>query len=125
MADQKLEPPENADLPPGQITVSNAFAERIGPEGVQRWAQIIQSVVHDAHGRTPDEIEALLHERLAPDDLDGPPVEMRKLAENLAAHPGNEFAFVDGQNKALFGPEAQLGFTAHLEPESGSRPTYS
>ncbi len=119
-----VQPPEK-DLPPTQITVSKGFAERVGPEGVQRWAQIIQNVVHEAHGRTPDEIESILVQRLEEADLAGPPVEMRRLVEMLAANPGGEIAFVDGENTQLFGPEAQPGFSAHLEPESGNRPLYS
>lgn len=116
---------EEPDLPPGQITVSNTFAERVGPEGVQRWAQLIQSVVHDSHGLAPDEVEAMMHERLEPQGLAGPPVEMRMLSEIIAAHPGNEVAFVDGQNKPLFGPEPKPGISAHLEPEDSNRPKYS
>jgi len=119
-----VKPPEK-DLPPTQITVSKAFAERVGPEGVRRWAGIVQGVVHDAHDITPDEIESIMVQRLEEADLAGPPVEMRRLVEMLAANPGGEIAFVDGENKQLFGPAAQPGFSAHLEPEAGRRPLYS
>ncbi len=116
---------EEPSLPPGQITVSNQFAERIGPDGVQRWAAIIQSVAHDSEGWTPDKVEELLVERLDAEGLAGPPVEMRSLAEILAVHPNNEFAFVDGMNKPLFGPTPEPGFPAHLDPEAKARPRYS
>lgn len=125
VTDSNSVPPPEKDLPPTQITVSKGFAERVGDDGVQRWAAIVQGVVHEAHGRTPDEIETVLVERLEQADLAGPPVEMRRLVEMLATNPGNEIAFVDGENVPLFGPAPQPGFAAHLEPEAGDRPTYS
>lgn len=125
MSDMTPASTEEPGLPPGQITVSNAFAERIGPDGVQRWAELIQSVAHDSEGWTPDKVEELLVERLDAEGLAGPPVEMRSLAEILAVHPNNEFAFVDGMNKPLFGPTPQPGESGHADPEAESRPNYS
>ena len=55
VTDSNSVPPPEKDLPPTQITVSKGFAERVGDDGVQRWAAIVQGVVHEAHGRTPDE----------------------------------------------------------------------
>lgn len=125
MPDTTPDSTQEPALPPGQITVSNAFAERIGPEGVQLWAATIQGVARDSAGWTPDKVEELLVERLEAEGLAGPPVEMHNLAEMLAVHPNNEFAFVDGMNKPLFGPTPQPGESGHLDPEAANRPRYS
>ncbi len=115
--------------PPSQIVVSNAFAERVGRDGVRRWSEIIGQVSRDTGGADPSQIADLLTERLGNAGLGGPPVETRRLAEILAGRDPNRVTFVDDAGHPISGPTPEdatrSAGSAHTEPESGDRPMYS
>lgn len=110
---------------PTQITISTGFAERVGPEGIRRWAQVIQDVADQAHGQNTREVGALLQDRLDAEGLAGPPVEVKRIGEAIAGHPGNSIAFVDDAGHLVAGPPPVPGDVAHQETEDDDRPLYS
>lgn len=113
------------DSPPAQVTVSTGFAERVGPEGVRRWAQLIQEVADSARGADTQELADLLQTRLDAEGLGGPPVEMKRLGEAIASHAGGGIAFTYDSGEHIGGPHPQPTGPAHQETESEDRPTYS
>ncbi|MBO1768297.1 hypothetical protein [Allobranchiibius sp. GilTou38] len=124
MTDPTPESSEN-DAPPAQVTVSTGFAERVGPDGVRRWTELIQEVADSAHGANTDEIAEMLQARLDADGLAGPPVEIKRLGEAIASHPGGGIAFVYDGGEHIGGPHAQPTGSAHQDTESDDRPLYS
>ncbi|MBO1754984.1 hypothetical protein [Allobranchiibius sp. CTAmp26] len=117
--------PENPDLSPAQITISTGFADRIGPDGVLLWARLVQGVADEARGRTAREIGVLLQDCLDQEGLAGHPVEMERLGEMIADHPGGSIAFVDDRGRHIAGAHPNPSASAHQETEADDRPLYS
>ena len=117
--------PQNSDLTPAQITVSTGFSERVGPDGVRRWAALVQEVADHAHGCDTQEISERLQTALDAEGLAGPPVEVNRMGEAIASHPGGAIAFVHDGGQHIAGPPARPSESAHQETEADDRPAYS
>ncbi|NYJ76439.1 hypothetical protein [Allobranchiibius huperziae] len=117
--------PQNPDISPAQITISTAFAERVGPDSVQLWARLVQEVADESRGLTAAEIGVLLGQRLGAEGLAGHPVEMERFGEMIADHPGGALAFVDDRGRPVAGAMPRPTGSAHEETESDDRPFYS
>ena len=125
MTDPTPQAPRLMKNSPAQVTVSTGFAERVGPDGVRRWAALIQEVADRSVGCNTHEIGDRLQTALDAEGLAGPPVEVKRLGEAIASHPGGRIAFVYDGGQHIAGPLAQPSDSAHQETEAEDRPLFS
>ncbi len=111
------------------VTVNQAFAEAVGPEGVRAYVDTLALVADRHRGDEADAVRDILIDRLGVAGIGLDPTEAAKLAERITDPTRGELVVATDDGRVLHGDAAheEGGERSARQPEPGDpeRPLYS